>query len=145
MDASLQGLGAVWGNEGYAELIPEYVRHGRSIVHFEMYNVYVAVSHWGSIWRNRNIYIHSDNMAVVHILNTMRTNDEFLGVCIRNVLFLAAKYNLHLSAGHIPGVDNRRADALSRMKSEGQPFDWVSQEVHIQQVSRNTFNMDFSL
>ena len=145
VDASLQGLGAVWGNEGYAELIPEYVRHGRSIVHFEMYNVYVAVSHWGSIWRNRNIYIHSDNMAVVHILNTMRTNDEFLGVCIRNVLFLAAKYNLHLSAGHIPGVDNRRADALSRMKSEGQPFDWVRQEVHIQQVSRDTFNMDFSL
>ena len=45
VDASLQGLGAVWGNEGYAEWIPNHVQQGRSIVHFEMYNVYVAISH----------------------------------------------------------------------------------------------------
>ena len=145
VDASLQGLGAVWGNKGYAEWIPNHVQQGRSIVHFEMYNVYVAISHWGNSWRNHNVFIHLDNMAVVHVLNTMCTNDEFLGVCIRNVLFLAAKYNLHLSAGHIPGALNSRADALSCLKSEGQSFEWVCQEVHIQQVSKEAFNMDFSL
>ena len=46
VDASLTGIGAVWGTRAYAEEIPDCIRKGRSIVHFEMYNIVVMMKHW---------------------------------------------------------------------------------------------------
>ena len=90
------------------------------------------------------IKIHSDNMAVVQILNCMRTN-EFLGVCIRNVLMQAAKYNIHICSQHIAGEENVVADALSRLGHGGRSFEWVSERVGIEKIPGEAFLLDFSL
>ena len=145
LTSSLEGLGAVWGNRAHAEAIPRHIHAGRSIVHFEMYNVSVAIAHWGRDWINRCVGIHSDNMAVVQVLNSMRTNDEFLGVCIRNILTQAAKYNIHICAEHIPGEDNKTADALSRLITGAGQFQWVRKCVHLEPVQEVANNVDFSL
>ena len=99
VDASLEGLGTVWRRRAFAEIIPRQIQTGRSIVHFEMYNVSVAIAHWGMDWMNRNVKIHLDNMAVVQVVNSMRTNDEFLGVCIRNILCMSAP--VHICNGNV--------------------------------------------
>ena len=79
VDASLQGLGACWGNVGYSCHIPEEIKKGGNTVRFEMYNVVVALAMWGMRWGGRVVRIYSDNMAVVHVLNNLRANDEFMG------------------------------------------------------------------
>ena len=78
IDASLTGIGAVWGSKAYAKGIPEIIHRGRSIVHFEMYNAVVMMKYWAREWQGSIVHVHSDNMAVVHTINSLCANDEFL-------------------------------------------------------------------
>ena len=84
------------------------------IVYVEMYNAWVAVAIWSRLWKNRIVKINSDNLAVVHFINTLRTNDGFLSMCLRNILMILAKNNVHIQAERIMGIDNNKAEALSR-------------------------------
>ena len=47
VDASLQGLGAIWRKGAYSERIPSFIVEGRGIVHFVMYNLWLALQVWG--------------------------------------------------------------------------------------------------
>ena len=145
VDASLVGIGAVWGARAYAEKIPEDIRKGRSIVHFEMYNIIVMIKHWAKRWQGAIVYVHSDNMAVVHTINSLRANDEFLGVCIRNLLMEAAQYNIHIKACHVQGIHNTVADALSRLGMGSHEHEWVLGQVSVERVRNHSFKLDFYL
>ena len=101
VDASLLGLGGCWGRVAYFDKIPVSIKRGRGIVHFEMFNVYVALRHWGNKLQGCRVCINSDNMAVVQIVNSYRTNDPFWGMCIRNILWVAARYNLHIGTAQV--------------------------------------------
>ena len=50
-------------------------------------------------------------MAVVQIINALKMNDLFLGMCIRNLLWIAARTKIYVVARHIPGHHNVVADA----------------------------------
>ena len=91
------------------------IRNGRGIVQFEMYNVWLAINMWGHKWENSMIKVNCDNNAVVQILNSYKTRDKFLGLCLRNIMLLLAKYNIHLMCTHIRGINNHIADSLSRV------------------------------
>ncbi len=80
----------------------------------ELLPVVVAASLWGRSWEGRHVCFHSDNMAVVSILNKRTAKEHLLNHYLRCIFFYAAFYKFHYSATHIPGTDNIAADALSR-------------------------------
>ena len=144
VDASLLGLGGYWGKMAYFDRIPDSIKRGRGIVHFEMFNVYVAIRHWGKKLQGCRVCVNSDNMAVVQIVNSYRTNDPFLGMCIRNILWVAARYNLHIGTVHVLGVDNKIADALSRLLEDEKRHKWVIEGagLQIQNLSKEELSLD---
>ena len=118
LDASLQGLGAVWGSQIYALSIPlGYLNF--QIVHLEMLNILVALRAWGSQWLHKRISIACDNEAVVFALNSGKTKDFSLAAIARNIQLMLATYNIEIVVKHIPGKDN---DLRSRWATTDQPM-----------------------
>ena len=59
------------------------------------------------------IHVHSDNMTVAQ---TLKLTDEFLGVCIWNLLMVAAMCNIHIQTSHVRGFENEVTDTLSQLR-----------------------------
>ena len=76
----------------------------------------VATHFWGHQWCKRHVLFHSDNDAVLHILNTWTSKVPCLMRLLRHMLMSAALHNYSFLAQHVPGVDNQLADALSRFR-----------------------------
>ena len=74
-------------------------------------------------------------MAVVHILNNLRVNDDFLGMCL-----ILARYSIHIQAVHIPGVENTKAVTLSRLMIDYDVRNWVLTEIELHYVPKNKFS-----
>ena len=113
LDASLQGLGARWGNQVYSIQIPLGFRN-MPIVHLEMLNILVAIHVCGPHWKGKAIRIACDNQAVVMVLNSGKTRDLTLTAIARNIFMEAAHSDIFLKTVHIMGVCNEIADSLSR-------------------------------
>ena len=107
-----------------------------------MYNVVMALATWADSWVGRVIHIHFDNMAVVHTINSLWAKDAFLAKCLRNILMILARYGIHMYAVHVPGVKNRKADALSRLMINFEVHAWVLGKVSICQVPHTAFILD---
>ena len=60
------------------------------------------------------VQIFCDNEAVVHVINSSRTRDKFMGSCLRELWLEVSTFGFELRAVHLPGVENRVADWLSR-------------------------------
>ena len=124
LDASLTGIGGVCGNFVYTVPISLIQHHEEnsvffSIVHWEMYNILVALKLWGGAWKNQKVNIKCDNQAVVSILNTGKSSDKHLCTLARNILFLCACNDIHLTVIHVLGKNNIIADTLSRWFENG--------------------------
>ena len=50
----------------------------------------------------------------VQAINTGKTRDSFVGSCARQLWLEIANFGFELKAVHLPGVENRLADSLSR-------------------------------
>ena len=144
VDASLQGFGAAWGTEAYSEQVPQTIKQDKGIVHFEMYNAWLAINVWGKRWKNSMVRIFCDNEAVVRILNSYKTKDPFLATFLRNIMLLLARFNIHLVCTHIKGVENDRADALSRL-SQDNKHEWVRESTRINSLGKQQFSLDYDL
>ena len=82
----------------------------------------IAAFMWGHQCCKRHVLFHSDNDAVVHMLNSRTSKIPCLMRLLRHLLLSAAHHSFSFSAQHVPGVNNQLADALSR-------FCW--QEFHL--------------
>lgn len=80
----------------------------------ELVPVILAVAIWGPHWASGHVLVRSDNMAVVEILKARSSRDPRVMHLLRCLHFFSAKYDIRVSASHIPGVENSMADALSR-------------------------------
>ena len=56
-------------------------------------------------------------MAVVQVVQNLRTKDNILAACVRNIWFICAMWNIDLRIHHIRGTLNVEADLLSRLYS----------------------------
>ena len=113
LDASLQGLGARWGQYVYTVPIPLGYKDF-SIVHLEMLNILVAIRTWSHQWGGKAIKIACDNQAVVSVLNSGKTRDLTLAAIARNIFMDTAQADIMLKTVHIMGKVNEVADSLSR-------------------------------
>ena len=80
----------------------------------ELIPIVIAMAVWGCSWTNKSILCRCDNEAVVSILNTGTSKDPTVMGLMRCLHFIAAKFNLLISAVHLAGKANSLADALSR-------------------------------
>ena len=113
LDASLTGLGGVFGQFVYALPIPKnYMNY--NIAQLEILNIVVALKVWGQNWANKRIQIFCDNRAVVDTLNSGRAKEDTLATCAHNIWLLTAMFNITLITSHVYGVRNATADLLSR-------------------------------
>lgn len=77
--------------------------------------VYLAVYRWAPLWINKRIIIQSDNKTTVAAIRRGTSQNPFLMSALRNLFWLSAQYNFHITSKYICGVSNTVADAASRI------------------------------
>ena len=114
VDASLNAVGAKYGNVIYTCDIPDTLKSMGSIVHFEAANILLAARCWAKKWADATVLIYCDNLAVVNAFTHNRMRDNILMTIIRSVWLYTAAYNINLIVKHISGANNVYANVLSR-------------------------------
>ena len=108
------GCGAVVDPVGYFQMKWPGGWEEMDISVKELVPVVMAAALWGGSWQGQHICFHSDNMAVVAILNSKTAKSPLLMHLLRCFSFYCAYYRFHTSCVHVPGAMNTAADALSR-------------------------------
>lgn len=85
-----------------------------SIAAKELLPIIVAIAIWGPQWVGLSVLCHCDNEGVVAAVKGGYCKDPTLAHMLRCLFFLEAKFDVLLSAKHIPGVENATADSISR-------------------------------
>ena len=80
----------------------------------ELVPIVMACVIWGHTWKGQVVHVHSDNDAVVAVVNSGYSRDPQLMQLVRSLFFVLATWDIALHACHIPGVLNTVADAISR-------------------------------
>ena len=80
----------------------------------ELFPIVLSLEIWGDHLKNGKIMFHSDNMAVVEIINKQTCKDKVLMRLVRRLVIAALTYNIVFRAKHIKGKTNVIADYLSR-------------------------------
>ena len=84
----------------------------------ELYPIFLAFQLYGYEFKNRCICIHSDNIAVVHILNSFTSKDPLMMIMVRKLVLFCMLNNVYLKAHHISGINNTLADSISRFQMD---------------------------
>lgn len=82
----------------------------------ELLPIVLALEIWGSHIKDQCIVLHTDNNAVVHIINKQTCKVPVIMALVRRLVIASMKYNILLRAEHIPGKYNILPDLLSRLQ-----------------------------
>lgn len=114
------GFGGIYNDEWFADVWPEELRAlppgSQSTALLELYPIVVACILWGNQWLRKQIVVFCDNEATVNIINKARSTIPFINRLVRRLTWTCVMGNFTLRATHIPGLDNKIADSLSRFK-----------------------------
>ena len=114
------GFGGFFNNEWFADSWPNQLldlpKDVLSSALFELYPVVIAAMLWGDKWSRKRIVVFCDNEATVHIINKGRSSVPIINRFVRRLTWTSVLSNFTIRACHIPGLDNKIADALSRFK-----------------------------
>ena len=80
----------------------------------ELLTIVLALKIWGNHFKGKKLIIYCDNSSSVFAINSGVVKDEFMLACLREICYLCMFFDFQLRAIHIPGVDNRLPDLLSR-------------------------------
>ena len=111
------GCGAVCGQEWFQLSWDGKLEHSHISVK-ELTPIVIAVALWGKKWQGKSLLVQSGNTATVAMVNSRTMQPRHLARHRSNALDpvsnIIARFQLTLSAIHIPGKENNIADALSR-------------------------------
>ena len=114
-DACLVGCGAWYQGKFFHSPFPHHIStQSLHINALELLTIMVTIKLWGHEWVGKRVTLQCDNMSSVLALNSGKARDPFLLQCLREILFVCARHEVEVKAVHIPGVDNRLPDLLSR-------------------------------
>ena len=82
----------------------------------ELFPLLVALQIWGDDLRNKKILFRVDNLAVVHIVNSMTSKSDNVMTILRAFTLRCLQLNIAVKAQHLSGCSNTAADALSRFQ-----------------------------
>ena len=109
------GCGAWWRCNWFQVQWKDWPAFSRaSIAAKELLPVIVAVAVWGPQWVGSSVLCHCDNEGVVAVVKGGYCKDPTLAHMLRCLFFLEAKFDVLLTASHVPGVENGAADSISR-------------------------------
>ena len=87
-DASkMLGFGGIFGSKWFFGEWPDKWK-AYNIVILELFPIVLAIEVWGSQLQNKQIYINTDNEALVHILNKQSFSDKLTMILIRCLVLL---------------------------------------------------------
>ena len=109
------GYGAIFGSCWFYGSWPnKYASF--NITFKELFPIVLALGIWGFKLANKCITIHSDNEAVVYILNKQTSKDKAIMTLVRRFVILCMNHNILIRSEHIPGKQNVLPDLLSRFQ-----------------------------
>ena len=112
-DASDQGFGTVYGKRWLFSPWRGGVVAQANINVRKLFAIIAAVLAWGEGWRNKQMVIHTDSLVITCVWRTGTSRDEHVMGLVRFLFTFLATCNMNLYMSHIPGLTNRKADALS--------------------------------
>ena len=80
----------------------------------ELLTIMVTLKLWGELLRGQRVILPCDNANSVLAINSGRSRVPGMHLCLREIWFLTACYDIDLFTRHVAGVDNSIADHLSR-------------------------------
>ncbi|XP_069120279.1 uncharacterized protein [Argopecten irradians] len=115
-DASASiGFGAVFKDEWlYGVWAPNITKP--HINALELYPIVAAIYTWGHQVENTAIWLFTDNMSLVSVLNSQSSRDPVIMTMVRALVLKCLHHNILIKAQHIEGRKNILADALSRLQ-----------------------------
>lgn len=117
VDACNVGGGMAWGNEwAYVHWATDVPLAASAHINVkEALIVSLAVNRWAHLWANCMVVVHSDNITALAGLNKGTSKSPLAMKGLREIFWLSNAYNFTIGGVHIPGVDNAKADAISRL------------------------------
>ena len=109
------GYGAVFGRNWLYGAWPKRWS-SLNIVILEMFPIVISVEIWANRLAKKCVTFHTDNQALVEVINKKTTKDKKLLVLVRSLVLSCLKHNILFKAVHLPGLCNTSADALSRLQ-----------------------------
>ena len=76
--------------------------------------ILLALETWGYKMKNSVVVLHTDNEALVSVINKQSSKEKLVMVLVRRLVVAGLKYNIVCQAQQVPGRYNTMADALSR-------------------------------
>ena len=114
-DACLSGCGALCTDSYFHSVFPNSIlEQVLDINCLELLTVVVSIKLWGHQWCGLSIEIFCDNSTTVLAINSGSSRNSFISKCLRELWLLCARFEIMLRAKHLPGIENRLADYLSR-------------------------------
>ena len=110
--SSTQGYGLVlgpkWVYGSWPELLKMYLL-------LKMYPITLAFIMFREELKGKSILIHTDNKALVHVINNKTSKDTryFNHLILHKIILIGLEFNIRVRAEHIPGHINVQADSLS--------------------------------
>ena len=113
--SGLWGGAEIWGCQWFHFRWPDSWQNINIAVK-ELLPIVMATAIWGKEWSGQSVRCWCDNEAVVAVVNTGWCRDRHLMHQMRSLFFYAAHFRCCVSAHHIAGAVNSKADTLSRSK-----------------------------
>ena len=114
-DAEPKGGGAYYGTEYWSREFPDWLQDPAIPIHLkEFYVVLVSAWIWAEEWRGKMIYIFSDNVAVVEVLEKERPKDPKMLQLLQEFLYIACTRGFTPVFRKVGTKENYIADFLSR-------------------------------
>ena len=114
-----------------------------------MLNFLITLRVWADQWAHKRVLFRCDNLAVVQVIHTSKTKDEFLACCLRYIWLVVSKYDIELNIQHISGNNTRVADALSSLYSDKSIADDLRSDLdtkyHFFRVLPSYFNLGLTI
>ena len=111
------GFGAMFENNWFNGSWPAQIAH-LPITFKELFPIVLALEIWGPRLSNQCLIAHSDNQAVVHIINKQSSKDRFIMKLVRRLVLVCMRFNILLRCVHVAGRFNILPDLLSRLQVE---------------------------
>lgn len=116
-DACMSGGGGVlhpdWFYVNWEVDMPAYASAHINIK--ELLALTMGVRRWAPWYRDKHIVVYTDSSCVMYMVNKGTSTNRVAMQLIRELFWITVKFNCHLSARHIRGVDNFASDFVSRL------------------------------
>ena len=81
----------------------------------ELFTVLLAFRRWGPLWENKHVQIYTDNQVTMYALNKGTMRNDLGMTFIRELYYMLAVHNIHITVSFVASRDNIIADGLSRL------------------------------